>query len=140
MMHICNYNVTNENGALFFDENFCMAEFSMHFDLDVEDWDSSFGHLDFKPERHVATLFYYGHPEDLTPMITDYDLHDFDSECGDGVINALTTYNLSALYHAAEKFTYKVLMNLVSEGERLEQERLEHLEDAMHEYLSGERA
>jgi len=125
MMHICNYNVSNEHGALFFDENFCMAEFSMHFDLDPDNWsfDGPFGHLDFKPEQHVATLFYYGCAEDLTPMIDTYDLHDFDSECGDGVINALTTYNLSALYHCAERFTYKVLTNLMLEFERINKER-----------------
>lgn len=129
MMRISNYNVANEHGALFFDENFCMAEFSMHFDLDADDWsfESPFGHLDFEPEQRVATLFFYGHPEDLTPMVSTYDLHDYDSECGDGVLNALTTYNLSALYHCAEKFTYKVLTNLILESERLERERIEHI-------------
>ena len=123
-MMICNYNVSKENsGALFFDENFCMAEFSMHFDLE-RNFESPFGHLDFKPEQHVATLFYYGSAEDLTPMIDTYDLHDFDSECGDGVINALHSYNLSALYHCAEKFTYKVLTNLMLEFERIDKERV----------------
>jgi len=123
-MIISCYNVSKENsGALFFDENFCMAEFSMHFNLDIENWNSPFGHLDFKPEQRQAVLFYYGHFEDLTPMITTYDLHDFDCECGDGVINAMHAYNLSALYHCAEKFTHKVLMNLMLEFEQNGKER-----------------
>lgn len=117
MMMICNYNVTNENGALFFDENFCMAEFSMHFEVDPDNWDGEFGHLDFKPEQRTATLFWYGHPEDLSASITTYDLHDFD--CGDEVLDAFHNYNLSRLYHAAERFTLKTVNNYLAERERI---------------------
>lgn len=117
MMYICNYNVSKENsGALFFDENFCMAEFSMRFEVDPDNWDGEFGHLDFEPEKRSATLYFYGHPEDLSAFIETYDLHDFD--CGDEVLEAFQRYNLSALYHAAERFTLKTVKNLIDKMER----------------------
>lgn len=122
-MMICNYNVSNENGALFFDENFCMAEFSMHFEVDPESWEGEFGHVDFTPEKRAATLVFYGHPEDLTPSTIEHlDLHDFD--CGDDLLDAFHNYNLSRLYRAAERFTLKAVSNHIAERERVWQEYL----------------
>lgn len=122
-MMICSYNVSNENGALFFDENFNMTEFSMRFEVDPENWEGEFGHLDFYPENRCATLYFYGHPEDLSATITTYDLHDFD--CGDEVLEAFHRYNLSMLYHAAERFTLKTVNNYLTERERIWQKYLE---------------
>lgn len=118
MMHIYNYNVSVENsGALFFDENFCMAEFSMHFDIDPDNWYGEFGHLDIEPLKRKATLFFYGHPEDLSASIETFDLYDYDGP-GSDLTNAFHNYNLSALYHAAERFTFKVVTNYIKKMER----------------------
>lgn len=118
MMHVCNYNVSKENsGALFFDENFCMAEFSMHFEVNPDNWDGEFGHLDIKPAERSATLFFYGHPEDLSASIETFDLYDFDGP-GSELLEAFHHYNLSALYHAAERFTLKTVTNYIEKRER----------------------
>lgn len=118
MMHICNYHVSKENsGALFFDEDFCMAEFSMHFDVEPDSWDSALGHLDINPVKRTATLFFYGSPEDHNANIETFDLYDFDGPGAD-LIEAFRRYNLSALYHAAERFTLKTVTNYLEKMER----------------------
>ena len=117
MMHIYNYNVSKENsGALFFDENFCMAEFVMYFEIDPNNWNGEFGHLDIEPLKRKATLFFYSHPEDLSASIEAFDLRDFGP--GSELLEAFDRYNLSALYHAAERFTLKMVTNYLERMER----------------------
>ena len=118
MMLICNYNVSKENsGALFFDENFNMAEFSMRFEVDPDNWYGEFGHLDIEPLKRSATLYFYGHPEDLSASVETFDLYDFDGP-GCELLEAFHHYNLSALYHAAERFTLKTGTNHLEHMQR----------------------
>lgn len=118
MLRICNYNVSKENsGALFFDENFCMAEFSMHFDVEPDNWNSAIGHLDINPVKRIATLFFYGSLEDHSPNIETFDLYDFDGP-GNEILEAFHRYNLSTLYHAAERFTLKTVTNYLEKRKR----------------------
>lgn len=122
MMMICNYNTTVIEYGLLFDEQFCMAQFSMNFDLDTEAENSSFGHVEFEPEKCLATMVYYGHPEDLSATIEHYDLNQSDE--GRDVLEAFHHYNLRELYYAAQRFTGKVVNDYLAEVERVWQEYL----------------
>lgn len=103
-MMICNYNVLNENGHLYFEECFDATCFSMNFQLDPENDLSPMGWINFEPEKRTATLYYYGHPEDLTPYMETYNLRDFGA--GTEVLLAFNERKLGDLYRAAERFTF----------------------------------
>jgi len=128
MMDIRNYNVTATEYGLLFDEQFCMAQFSMNFDLDTEAENCGFGHVEFEPEKCLAIMVYYGHPEDLSATIEHYDLNQSDD--GRDVLEAFHHYDLRELYYAAQRFTGKVVNDYLAEVERVWQEYLKSQERA----------
>lgn len=116
-MLTCNYNVSETEYGLTFDEEFNATQFNVHFQLDPENDVSPFGWVTFEPRKRLATLYYYGHPEDLSASIRDYDLHDFGA--GHDVLIAFDEYKLGDLYRAATAFTIHVVEAYEAELERI---------------------
>ena len=123
MKSFYNCNVTETEYGAHFDEYFNMSNFSIHFDLDTEAENCPFGHVEFEPLKRLATMFYYGHPEDLSPSIFTYDLLDYPE--GHALMAAFHTYDLGEVYRTAKSFTERVIKDLLDEQERLWREYVE---------------
>lgn len=102
-MLTCNYNVHAEEDILFFEEAFDPKCFPIHFQLDPNDDLSPMGWITFEPLKRAATMYWYGHPEDLYPVIVEYDLRWE----GGAIMVAFAEYEMGDLYRAAEQFTVK---------------------------------
>lgn len=118
-----NYHVTETAYGLSFDENFDPTCFAIHFQLDPEDDLSPSGWITFEPRKGAATLCYYGHPEDLSASIRDYDLHG--SVLGREVLISFNEYKIGDLYRAATTYTTHVVQAYMAEIERIWKEYIE---------------
>lgn len=117
MMPMYNYNVTETEYGLSFDEGFDPVCFNVSFQLDPEDDVSPSGWVTFEPRKGLAVMAYYGHPEDLTPSIYDFTLRDFDE--GYKLLVAFSEYKIGDLYRAAKAFTAHVVEAHEAEVERI---------------------
>ena len=116
-MMTTNYNVTETAYGLSFDEEFDATCFNINFQLDPNNDISPSGWMTFEPREGLATLYYYGHPEDLSASIRDYDLHD--SMLGHEVLIAFHEYKIGSLYRAATAFTIHMIKAHEADIERL---------------------
>lgn len=116
-MMTTNYNVTETECGIFFDEDFDPTCFDISFQLDPENDFSPSGWMTFEPRKGLATLYYYGRPEDLSASISDYGLRD--SVLGREVLIAFNEYKIGDLYRAAKAFTTHVVQAHVAEVERI---------------------
>lgn len=112
-----NYNVTETVYGLNFDEQFDPTNFNVSFQLDPENDLSPSGWVTFEPRKNLATMVYYGHPEDLTPSLNNYDL--YDSVLGREVLINFDEYKIGDLYRAARAYTIHVVQAYKSEIERI---------------------
>ena len=116
-MLTANYNVSETEYGLSFDENFDPTCFAIHFQLDPEDDISPSGWVTFEPRKGAATLCYYGHPEDLSASIRDYSLRD--SVLGREVLINFNEYKIGDLYRAAKAYTTHVVLAYEAELKRI---------------------
>ena len=124
-MFITNYHVTETENGLFFDEDFNMADFTMHFQVDPEDDVSPSGWVVFRLTEHTASaeLYYYSHPEDLSPSIDQLDV--MGCIAGRAIMCALHEYSLRKVYDTAKAFTKKAVNDHIAEVERVWREYME---------------
>lgn len=122
-MLTANYNVSVTEYGLSFDENFDPTCFSINFQLDPEDDFSPSGWITFEPRKGAATLRYYGHPEDLSASIRDYNLRD--SVLGREVLINFNEYKIGDLYRAANAYTIHMVLAYMAELERIWKEYIE---------------
>lgn len=118
-MNMYCYSVNETEYGLIFDEGFNMSHFYIHFDTEND----QFGRVEFEPMKRAATMFYYGHPENINPSISTYDLLDYHE--GHALMAAFDTYNLGEVYRTAKAFTERVIKDLLDERERLWREYME---------------
>ena len=116
------YNVTETEGGRLFDGAFTPNFFTIDFEVDNTDETSPSGWVVFEPRKRLATMYYYGHPEDLAATIEDYDLNK--SYEGSEVCAAFDNFSLDLLYVSAKEFTEKTVKTHCSEVERIWQEYL----------------
>ena len=116
-MMTTNYNVTETEYGIFFDEQFNPTDFNISFQDDPDNDVSPSGWVTFEPRKSLATLCYYGHPEDLMPSISNYDLHA--SVLGREVLIGFNEYKIGDLYRAAKAFTDHVVKAYEAEIERI---------------------
>ena len=116
-MTMCNYNVTETEYGLSFDEEFNPTCFNISFQVDAENDVSPSGWVTFEPRKGLAVMAYYGHPEDLMPSTYDFALRDFSE--GYEVLVAFSEYKLGDLYRAAKAFTTHVVEAHEAEIERI---------------------
>lgn len=116
-MMTTNYNVTETAYGLNFDEDFDPTCFDISFQLDPENDFSPSGWMTFEPRKSAATLYHYGHPEDLSASIYDYDLHD--TTLGHEVLVSFNEYKLGDLYRAAKAYTIHAVQAHEAEVERI---------------------
>ena len=120
MMLMYNYNVAETEYGLSFDEDFDPTSFNVSFQLDPKNDLSPSGWVTFEPRKGLATMAYYGHPEDLMPSIYDFALRDFGE--GHKVLVAFDEYKIGDLYRAAKAFTTHVVEAHEAEVERIRNE------------------
>ena len=116
------YNVTETEGGRLFDGAFTPSLFAIDFEVDNTDETSPSGWILFEPRKRLATMYYYGHPEDMSPTIEDFDL--YKSHEGSEVLAAFDNFSLDLLYVTAKEFTEKTVTEYRSEVERYWQEYL----------------
>ena len=116
-MMTTNYNVTETECGVFFDEDFDPTCFDVTFQLDPENDFSPYGWVTFEPRKSAATLYYYGHPEDLSASIRYYNLHS--TELGREVLINFNEYKIGNLYRAAKAYTTHVVQTYKAEVERI---------------------
>lgn len=116
-MMTTNFNVTETVYGLCFDEDFDPTCFNVSFQLDPENDLSPSGWMTFEPRKELATLVYYGHPEDLMPSIYNYYLRD--SVLGREVLIGFNEYKIGDLYRAAKAYTAHAVQAHETEVERI---------------------
>lgn len=112
-----NYDVTETENGIFFDEHFNPTCFDISFQLDPEDDNSPSGWTVFELRKGLVTLYYYGHPEDLSASINNYSLRD--SMLGREVLSSFYEYKIGDLYRAAKAYTTHVVQAHIAEVERI---------------------
>ena len=120
-MMTTNYSVTETAYGLSFDEDFDPTCFNISFQLDPENDLSPSGWMTFEPRKSLATMAYYGHPEDLLPSLYNYDL--YSSVMGREVLIGFNEYKLGDLYRAAKAYTIHMVQAHIAEVEHINKER-----------------